>query len=81
MQGDVHSPAHKALLATIAGYLTESGMTQKEWAKRCKRSEKWASAVLTGTRGVAAEMLPTIARALKVTPMRFFGRWMALMRH
>lgn len=81
MQGSVHTKAHKVLLATISSYLTESGMTQQEWAKRCKRNYKWASAVLTGARGVSAAELPTIAKSLKVTLQKFVERWMALMRH
>ena len=79
MPGITHTKAHRALIATIAGYLRESELSQGEWAKRCGRDEKWASAVLNGHRGVQAADLPKIARALKTTPLQFYKRFLAIL--
>lgn len=79
MHGVVHTKAHKALIATISAYLTEHAIPQKEFAQRCKRDEKWASAVLNGHRGVQAAELPKIAKALETTPLKFFRRFLAIL--
>jgi transcriptional regulator with XRE-family HTH domain len=79
LHGIVHTKAHKALIATISAYLTENKIPQKEWAQRCKRDEKWASAVLNGHRGVQAGELPRIAKALDTTPLKFFKRFLAIL--
>lgn len=79
MPGITHTKAHRALIATMSAYLTESGLSQGDWAKRCGRDEKWASAVLNGHRGVQAAELPKIARSLKTTPLLFYKRFLAIL--
>lgn len=79
MQGIVHTKAHMVLIATISAYLTENKIPQKKFAERCKRDEKWASAVLNGHRGIQAAELPKIAKALDTTPLKFFKRFLAIL--
>lgn len=78
--GIVNTRAHKALIATIAGFLRENGITQEEFATRCRRDAKWASAVLTGDRGIQAALLPQIAKACDTTPLRFYKRFLAILQ-
>jgi len=63
----------------MSAYLTESGILQRDWAKRCGRDEKWATAVLNGHRGVQAADLPKIAKALGTTLQQFVKRWAAIL--
>lgn len=79
MPGIVHTRAHRALIATIEAYLAENDLSQGEFATRCKRDEKWVSAVLNGHRGVQAADLPKIAKACKAAPIQFFKRWLAIL--
>lgn len=75
----IYTKAHRALIATIAGYLREKGIQQKEFGRRCRRNEKWASAVLTGHRGIQAADLPQIAKALGTNLQQFTRRWAAIL--
>lgn len=79
MQGIVHTRAHKALVATIRAYLAESGLQQREFARKCRRNEKWASRLLTGHGGIQAAELPRIVKALGTTLQKFTRRWAAIL--
>lgn len=79
MQGIVHTRAHKALVATIQAYLAEAGLEQREFARRCKRDEKWASRVLNGHSGIQGADIPKIAKAVGTILPQFARRWAAIL--
>jgi len=59
---------------------TRAGLSQEDVAKGVGRNVKWVSGVETGARGFQAHEIPRVAKALKMTPEKFFKLWMALLR-
>jgi len=64
---------------TIRTLRLEAGLTQTELGAAIKRNQKWVTAVEKAHRPVIASELPTIAKGLKVTPLRFWKRFLAIL--
>lgn len=71
--------AHLALANTILTLRKEAKLTQDEFGAAVNRNQKWVTAVETGHRPIFASEIPVLAKALKVTPLKFWKRFLAIL--
>lgn len=76
----LHTKAHTALKEAIKTARARAGLSQEDVARSVGRNVKWVSGVETGSRGFQAHEIPRLAKALGMTPEKFFKLWMALLR-
>lgn len=68
----LHTKAHTALREAIKTARTRAGLSQEDVARSFGRNVKWISGIETGSRGFQAHEIPRVAKALKMTPEKFF---------
>lgn len=77
MPGITHSRAHRALISVIVASRKEAGLKQEDLAKRCKWKRQTVSQIETGIRSVHAAELPILAKALRISELALYKRWLA----
>lgn len=77
MPGITHTKAHKTLVIVLIACRKEAGLEQADLAKRCKWSPQTISQIETGLRGIQAAELPVLAKALRISELKLYKRWLA----
>ena len=70
----LRSPKHRALIAAIVEARKATGLSQREFAARLKRSNNFVWRIEAGERQVNVLDFMEIAKAVGITPAELMGR-------
>ena len=74
MGKQLRNARHKALMAALVAARKKAGMTQRELAKRLRRSHSFVGKIESGERQLNVLEFCELADALKVNPRDLFGK-------
>lgn len=73
----LRSKGHRALIAVLVATRRESKLTQRQVAERLKKPHSYISKIETGERRMDVVEFTAIARAMKVSPVMLYERFIA----